>query len=228
MGEVAWQYTPREVFHLLDIMMHKTAETCSVRSAGRLVVLGGARQAGGRVSLPLHCGSAGGSAPLAMPVDAVFCGDLFTTAGGLTCAPTTAVQCGRCSSSRGHLLKPPSGVRGMPVLVGSRAHDLKARPRVWQDPNHDSRRRSCLYYYRKARSRGGGVPELTWVTTMDAPFRPQRTAPALRASCSIAKVLWTKEAGRPTRVAAPGPSHNPSMIQKVVGVHQGRQGNLHF
>ena len=53
MGEVAWQYTPREVFHLLDIMMHKIAETCSVRSAGRLVVLGGARQAGGRVSLPL-------------------------------------------------------------------------------------------------------------------------------------------------------------------------------
>jgi hypothetical protein len=49
-GEVAWQYTPREVFHLLDIMMHKIAETCSVRSAGRLVVLGDARQAGGRVS----------------------------------------------------------------------------------------------------------------------------------------------------------------------------------
>ena len=54
------------------------------------------------------------------------------------------------------------------------------------------------------------VPEHTWVTTMDAPSRPQRTAPALRASCSIAKVLWTKEAGRPARVAAP--SHNASMI----------------
>ena len=73
MGEVAWQYTPREVFHLLD-MMYKTAETCSVRSAGRLVVLGGARHWAGAARLgagfPCHCQcSTGGSAPLAMPVE---------------------------------------------------------------------------------------------------------------------------------------------------------------